>query len=78
MMTIEDCREFYAREVKFAVERNVLNGACFASGNLFGREPARRRSGTAAAKGFDDRRIVEAEVGAARYARARRNVRRAS
>ena len=78
MMTIEDCREFYAREVKFAVERNVLNGACFASGNLFGREPARCSARTAGAQGIDDRRTVEAEVGAARYARARRNVRRAS
>src|SRR5207253_6321812 len=43
-----------------SVERKVCGRTGFAGGNLLRREPARRRSGTAAAKGFDDGKIGRA------------------
>src|SRR5207253_7541769 len=45
-----------------SVERKVCGRTGFAGGNLLRREPARRRSGTAAAKGFDDGKVGEGEI----------------
>src|SRR5207253_10966098 len=58
-----------------SVERKVCGRTGFAGGNLLRREPARRRSGTAAAKGFDDGKVVEGEIREAGCASCGRNVR---
>src|SRR5437667_9584063 len=58
-----------------SVERKVCGRTGVAGGNLLRREPARRRSGTADAEGFDDGKGDEGEIREAGCAAGGRNVR---